>query len=63
LPPSCDLDLRHACLAAIVVQGSVDAAKNLPGAPHLVAAMLLALAIMVALRAAGSAGVPPPGVT
>jgi MFS transporter, DHA1 family, tetracycline resistance protein len=30
---------------------AIDAAKDLPGAPHLVAAMLLALAIMVALRA------------
>jgi MFS transporter, DHA1 family, tetracycline resistance protein len=30
---------------------------SLPGAPHLVAAMLLVLAIMVALRATGSAGV------
>jgi DHA1 family tetracycline resistance protein-like MFS transporter len=38
---------------------AIDAAKNLPGAPHLVAAMLLAIAIMVALRATGSAGVPP----
>ncbi len=38
---------------------AIDAATDLPGAPHLVAAMLLALAIMVALRATGSAGVPP----
>ena len=41
---------------------AIDAATDLPGAPHLVAAMLLALAIMVALRVTGSAGVPP-GVT
>jgi len=38
---------------------AIDAATDLPGAPHLVAAMLLSLAIMVALRATGSAGVPP----
>jgi len=38
---------------------AIDAAMDLPGAPHLVAAMLLGLAIMVALRATGSAGVPP----
>jgi MFS transporter, DHA1 family, tetracycline resistance protein len=30
---------------------AIGAAKDLPGAPHLVAAMLLALAIMMALRA------------
>src|SRR6266436_6446055 len=38
---------------------AIGAAKDLPGAPHLVAALLLSLAIMVALRVTGSAGVPP----
>jgi MFS transporter, DHA1 family, tetracycline resistance protein len=38
---------------------AIDAAKDLAGAPHLVAAMLLGTAIAVALRATGSAGVPP----
>jgi MFS transporter, DHA1 family, tetracycline resistance protein len=38
---------------------AIDAATDLQGAPHLVAAMLLGFAIMVALRATGSAGVPP----
>ncbi len=32
---------------------------SLPGAPHLVAALLLGLAIIAAVRATGSAGVPP----
>src|SRR5215468_10780178 len=38
---------------------AIDAGRGLPGAPHLIAAMLLALAIMVALRATRTAGVPP----
>src|SRR5260370_15212080 len=46
-------------LFTLTLAFAVDAAKDLPGAPHLVAAMLLSLAIMVALRATGSAGVPP----
>jgi len=40
---------------------AIGTAKDwgVPGAPHLLAAMLLGLAIVVALRVTGSAGVPP----
>ena len=40
---------------------AIGAAKDwgLPGAPHLLAAMLLGLAIVVALRVTGSTGIPP----
>ena len=40
---------------------AIDAARewSVPGAPYLLAALLLGLAIVVALRVTGSAGVPP----